>query len=203
MLKVGITGTIASGKTVVCQMIKDLGYKTISADDIVRELQKPQGLLWNEINRLWPEKFIDKNGDLDAKQMRDMIIVDPEFKKKIEEITHPLIKSKVLEYMKHYSLKGEPALFIEVPLLFEAGWQDIFDNTIVTYAGENTLISRMAERGIDESTAKKWIDIQESQDSKIKKSDYKIDTDETIEEVKGKVNNIVIRIIQEVKNDNI
>lgn len=121
---IAVTGGIGSGKSTVCKIIKESGFSVISCDEIYSELLNRPDFL----NTLCKEfgGVIAKNGSLDRKKLAEIAFNDEANRKKLEEITHPAIMSEVFTRAKGFSI-----CFCEVPLLFEKGYEKLFNNVIV------------------------------------------------------------------------
>lgn len=177
MLKVGITGSIGSGKTLASNFFKELGYKVLDADQINQRLLKTEAVI-RKINR---SLFNQDSNSLDKTLIKDIIFKDETKKKTLENILHPIIYQMMEEELK--SLEKEEIVFIDVPLLFEAGFDKLTDYNIVIYTSEEQQVNRITIRDkIDKNTAILRIKGQWDIKEKMGKSDYVINNDESVED---------------------
>jgi dephospho-CoA kinase len=188
MLKIGVTGNIATGKTTVTEMLKEMGIPVVSSDELVRKLQAPGNVLWRYIKESWGDELFNEDGTLNREAVASKLLEDNIFKKQLEEIAHPLVKEEIIKAFTSWEKEGRDMAVAEVPLLFETGWEDMFDSIILTYAPEGTQVRRVVlQRNISNDTAVKWIKVQGSQEEKKKKADIVIDTGKSIDQTKKEV----------------
>lgn len=150
-----ITGTIGSGKSAVCRILKELGYEVLSCDELNAKLLTEASYI-----SLIDKEFegVVKNGIIDKKTLASIIFSDEEKRKKLNSIAHPKIKDKIVERIK--DLNGD--IFVEVPLLGESGMVDLFDKIWFVTCGRDKQISRIVNRDrITEEEAKKRLEVQE------------------------------------------
>lgn len=187
---IGITGVIASGKSLVTNYLKDLGYYTISADVVNRELLLKEVHI-RKVNAL----LFNINSDiLDKKEVRRLIFNDSDARLKLEGYLHPLIKLKIFELIKK---SKEKVIFVEVPLLFEANYL-FFDKIITVYSPNNVILERLMIRdNIKKEEAKKLINSQIDIDKKVSLSDYVIDNTKGVENTKKEV----LKILEEMEKE--
>ncbi|MBQ3102233.1 dephospho-CoA kinase [bacterium] len=181
MIKVAITGNIASGKSAVEDVIKSQGFKTLCADKIVADLYKNKEILSQLKNTF---------GTLEKKEIAQIVFNDKEKKLELERIIHPYVKNEIEKFILNNS--SEKAVFVSVPLLFEAGFENLFDKIIFVTADENIRLERVMKRdNCDKNFAKKKILAQAPENDKIEKSDYIIENNSTIEELENQVKTIL------------
>ena len=136
MLKIGITGGMGSGKSTVTSIIKEKGYPVISADEIVHILLKKGQDTYREVVKLFGETILDEEKNINRRLLAKVIFADDLLKDKLEAIIHGRVREKI-EYIIAALEKEEEkplAIFVEVPLLFEVGWEKIFDRVWVVSA---------------------------------------------------------------------
>lgn len=146
MMKIAVTGGLASGKSTVCQTLRSLGAYVVSADDIVHHLlNQPSNI--KEISRLCEAKVIS-DGQLNKQQVANCVFSDPLKLKEIEQLLHPQVFEEIKKQYNAMTQQHTYAAFVvEVPLLFEAGWQDYFDKTIALSAPKAFRQKRFIEAG--------------------------------------------------------
>ena len=165
-MKIAITGNIGSGKTEVLNIIKSKGYECYSADEINRELLKKKSIQKKIVALLNLDSF-------SIAEIARIVFSDESKRKDLEGLLHPLI----LREIEKIATKSE-LIFVEVPLLYEVGWQDHFDAVVLCSVSKETAISRlMSQRNFEYQEAVDRYDSQLSNEEKITKADYIIDNE--------------------------
>ncbi|KPK12605.1 MAG: hypothetical protein AMJ68_01665 [Acidithiobacillales bacterium SG8_45] len=148
ILRVGLTGGIGSGKSVVARAFADLGVPVIDADVISRNLVEPGQPALAAISEQLGSQFISAGGELDRAQLRERIFTSPAARKVLEGILHPLVHDAIQEETKRLT---SPYCIVVIPLLIEASQQSLVDRILVVDASENDCIERVVLR--DHTTA--------------------------------------------------
>ncbi|BAZ95021.1 dephospho-CoA kinase [Thiohalobacter sp. COW1] len=143
MLKIGLTGGIACGKSTVAAGFAELGVPVIDADVIARELVEPGEPALAEIARELGQAFIAADGRLDRVRLRDHVFRDPMARKRLEAILHPRIAA---EMQARADRLDTPYCLLVIPLLLEAGQQSLVDRILVVDCPEVLQRARLAER---------------------------------------------------------
>lgn len=144
MFKLGLTGGIGSGKSLVASLLADLGATVIDTDQVAHGLTAPQGLAMEPIRLAFGNDVVRADGSLDRDRMRKMVFSDPALRKKLERIMHPLIGQEVRTLAQHAD--GLYTVFV-VPLLVESGrWRDQVDRICVVDCDRDTQIKRVIAR---------------------------------------------------------
>ena len=144
-LRVGLTGGIGSGKSTVGQLLAAHGATLIDTDLIARQLTLPGGAAMAAIAAAFGTRVIAGDGALDRAQMRELVFADPNAKKRLEAILHPLIGMETERQAAAAS--GAPALVFDVPLLVESGrWRAKVDKVLVVDCREATQLDRVVQR---------------------------------------------------------
>ena len=185
--KIGLTGGIASGKTTVCDLFKELSVEIIDADVISHELSKKGGAAFEEIIEAFEDEIIGDDGELDRKKLRSIVFNDNTKKKMLERIIHPKVLLSINEKIK---ASQSDYLIISVPLMIETGMNAMMDRVLLIDCNVETQIERLSQR--DQSSREEAIKIIESQasiESKRELSDDRIinNNETSIEELKLKV----------------
>ena len=185
--KIGLTGGIASGKTTVCNLFKDLSVEIIDADVISHELSKKGGAAFEEIIEAFEDEIIGNDGELDRKKLRSIVFNDDSKKKMLEGIIHPKVLLRINEKIK---ASQSDYLIISVPLMIETGMNAMMDRVLLIDCNVETQIERLSQR--DQSSREEAIKIIESQasiESKRELSDDRIinNNETSIEELTLKV----------------
>ena len=141
--KIGLTGGIASGKTMVSDCFKKLGTQVIDADIISHEVTEPSGSAFEEILSEFGSEILDEKGLINRKKMRAIIFNDPSQKKILENIIHPKVRD---EMFQRINKSDDHYLIVSVPLLVETGMHQIMDRNLLVDCSEDTQIERLMHR---------------------------------------------------------
>lgn len=187
--KIVITGTIGSGKSAVSEIIKDLGFDVISADDINRNLLEPGAKNFEAIKK---DPFFRKAFDgeiLDKKVLARMIFAAPDLMKRLNHITHPIIVEEIEEEIGKLSSKN---VFIEIPLYYQMDVKFPADLVLFVSADRNIQAERLAQRDeIGNFYAEAKIRNQEKLMGKRDDREIEIKNNSTLEDLREKVINIL------------
>ena len=146
-IKIAITGGVCSGKSTVAQIIEEQGYKVLSCDKIYSEILEDSLFIDTLAKEFGAIKNVD--GTLNRARLSEIVFGCDERLKKLNSLTHPKIMQRAMEQMT-----GEGLFFCEVPLLFEGGFEQLFDNVIVVLRNDAERIAElMQRRNIDEKQA--------------------------------------------------
>lgn len=182
MIKIAITGNIASGKSTVEQIIKAHGYKVLCADEV------SHGLLDNDKDVV--EKVLKLFNTTDRKAIGEMVFKNPKLKKELEKLIHPKIKEEIDIFLKKNN--AEKLVFVSVPLLYEAKFENIFDKVILVCAERKTRLERLIKRNsFTEGQANARIEAQIEQSQKEKLADYLMDNNKSLKELKKQTLKII------------
>lgn len=185
-----LTGSIGTGKSAVAGMLAEMGAHIIDTDRIAREVVEPGGTALGEIAECFGREALNPDGTLNREAVRGRIIRDPGKREKLNSITHPRINAIVMERIGSYSRMGDGMpIIIDVPLLYESGWDRLFPEAILVYAPVPVQIERLMKRDrLDRRTAELTIAAQMSIEEKKGRARFVIDNsgslDETNEQVK-------------------
>ncbi len=175
IIKIAVTGSAGSGKSLVCQHFKTMGLVVLDCDVIARQVVEPGTAGFEKIVGLFGKRIVYKNGTLDRAKLRTIIINEPVMRKKMEGILHPQISKEMTLQMETAKYSKKRAVAVEVPLLFELGMEHNFDTTIVVVAQDIDLVKRICDRdSVKREDALKMLELQMSQKEKQKKADHVI-----------------------------
>lgn len=177
MIKVGISGKIASGKSEAEKIIKSLNYQVFDLDVISREIFQDDSI---------QKEIMNEFQTLNRKEIAQIIFENKEKKKNLEKIIHPKLKEAIFELFEKY--KNEKVIFISGALLFESGFYKFFDKTIFIDADENIRLERLMKRNnLSYSEAKKRLNMQDSANL----ADYIIENNENFDNLKIKIEKVI------------
>lgn len=198
--KVGITGGIGTGKSLVSNILRELGITVISADEIVRELQKDPYYL-QKIREIFGDDVFEED-NLNRKKLAKIIFSDSDARRKLENLLHPPVLEEIKKRLEE--LKEKDIIAVEVPLLFEVGIEDWFDEIWVVYAPFEIQLERIINRDkISKEDAIARIRAQIPIEEKVKKADFVIYNDKDIESTKNQIKERVSTIYRMVYNKNL
>lgn len=176
MLIVGLTGGIATGKSTVAHMFSQLGTYRIDTDQLARQVVEPGEEAFKAIVRFFGKEVVDDVGELDRKKLSDIVFADRAKLSVLNQITHPPIRALLRAELTAAEERGVDVALVEVPLLYESGFDDGMDCVIVVVADEDTQVVRLMERnGFTEKEAKQRIAAQMPLSEKAARADYVID----------------------------
>jgi dephospho-CoA kinase len=176
MLKIGVTGSAGSGKSLVCEGFRRIGLVTLDCDKIAKQVVAPGRAAYDLVVKAFGAKIIAADGTLDRPGLRRMIVAAKENREKLESILHPIIINETVRLMDDAVHSKQMSCAVEVPLLFELGMAHLFDVVVVVTAADRTLVDRISCRdGVDRESAQKLLDIQMPQSEKVRMADYVIE----------------------------
>jgi len=191
-LLIGVTGSIATGKSTVAGMLEELGARTIDFDVLSRVVVEPDKPAWQDIVAYFGEQILADDRSLDRNKLREIVFQDLEKKKKLESFQHPRIYEEFIKQVEQYAIE-DPDVIIQavVPLLIEVNMQSFFHNLIMVYSSEEKQKKRLMKRdGASEEMAMKMIRSQLSADEKKGYCDLVIDNSGSLEQTRKQVEKI-------------
>jgi dephospho-CoA kinase len=192
MLVVGLTGGIASGKSTVSSMFADQGVPVICADELARDAVKPGSLALKEISRTFGEDVLDERGELDRAAMARLVFRNAAKRKLLESIIHPRVAEEQQRRLLQLDREGHQIAVIDVPLLYESGWDKAFDLVIVVYVPRNIQEQRLVERdNISPEDARSRLDAQMPIEEKKERADRVVDNTGSMEHTLDQVKEIL------------
>jgi len=193
MTVIGLTGGICSGKSSVAEMIKKSGLKVIDADKIANEVLNSNEVICELVKVLGVNVCLD-SGLINKKYLRDIVFNDISKKTILEKIIHPKVQSKIIEILQAAS--AEDIIFVEVPLLFEANWEDMFNKIWVVSINAKNQKERLAKRDkIPIDLQDKIISSQFSDEYKCSKASLIIDNNSSFKKLESKVNAALAELV--------
>lgn len=196
MLKLGLTGSIATGKSTALKAFADLGIATFSSDDAVHELYR--GAAVAPVEAAFPGVTVD--GVIDREKLSRHLVGHPLRLKQLEAIVHPLVRAGIRSFLADAEARGEPMAVVDIPLLFENGVDWGLDAVVVTVVDEAEQRRRaLARPGMTVEKLEAILARQLPQAEKVKRATYIIDTSGTIEATRLTVADLVQRLRQELE----
>jgi len=181
MVTAGLSGGIASGKTTVAQLFGELGAELIDADAIARDVVEPGSVGLERITACFGQEMLTAQGRLDRVRLGAIVFSDPARMQQLNALLHPLIADELRtrrECLRRSGFGG--VVIVDVPLLFECGWQALFDRTIVVYCDPEMQRLRLMRRsGLTRAQADARIAAQMPLQEKKAAADFVIDNQDT------------------------
>lgn len=186
MKRIGLTGSIAAGKSTVSKRLRELGAFVIDADATCYELTEKGSPALEELQHAFGKAILGEDGSLNRRELASIVFENETKRKELESILHPKIRKRMFELEKEAPLAN--IVVYDVPLLFESGMDADMDEIWVVDAPIEKRIERLAKRnGMDRETAKKRIRAQMNDEEKRRRADVLIENDASADELCGKV----------------
>ena len=200
-LLVGLTGSIATGKSTVSQMFAHLGARVLDADLLAREVVMPGQPAYLKIVEEFGQGVVQDDGSLDRKALGAIVFADATRRKRLEEITHPAIglrQQRILSVLEEEEFEG--IVIWDVALLFETGGVTRMDRVVVVYTDLDTELARlMARDGIPEAQARARMASQMPVAEKARRAHYVIDNSGERVETERQVKTVYESLLAELK----
>lgn len=195
MLKIGLTGGIATGKSTVSRLFREKGIPIIDADIIARKVIEPEGKAFSAVRETFPQCF---DGDvLNRPALGREIFHDGEKREQLNRLMHPAIREEMQEQMHDHEAAGQHIVIFDIPLLFEGTMLDLVDYTVVVYCREEIQLMRLMERnGLTKEEALARIRSQMPIEEKKHQADFLINNNGSLQDLPKQIN----RVIEQFEN---
>lgn len=192
MFLVGLTGGVATGKSTVSNMFRELGVPVIDADAMARRIVEPGRKAWRAIKAEFGDRVFHDNGELNRAALRTIIFEDEEQRQKLNRITHPEIYREMFWEAVKCAANGYQYIVMDLPLLFEAGVMVSYMHKIIVVTCEEDLqLQRLMEqRHLSERDSKLMIGAQMNMDQKAAMAQYVIENSGSIRDTEEQVSRI-------------
>ncbi len=195
MLKMGLTGGIASGKSAVAAMLREMGFLVLEADAVAHKLLEPGQAAHDEVLGEFGAELADASGKIDRKKLGTMVFADPVKLAKLNAIIHPRVEQEILRQFADWQQGGvRDAGFVEAALLVEAGIAAKLDGLVVSYCRPEQQMERLRARGMSEIEAKRRLAAQMPVEEKLKHATETIDCSGTLEETRSQVRALAAKV---------
>ena len=177
MLKVGLTGGIASGKSTVGRMFGELGCRVIDSDRITRQLFEPGGSINKAVADAFGPQVVASDGSIDRKILSEIVFKNPDLRQKLNIIVHPAINQRQADFLAQASVGDSHAIgIVEAALIVEVGTYKNYDKVIVVTCSPEAQRKRLRERsGLTSAQIESRIASQMPMEEKVKFADFVID----------------------------
>ena len=191
MLSIGLTGGIGTGKSLVSNILNDLGATVVNADLLGHEAYLPGTAGFDMVVDAFGDQIVGEDGTVDRKRLGPIVFSSPQNMSKLNAIMHPLIRDMIQGQLEEYSSNGTDVVVVEAAVLIEAGWQDLFDEVWVVTSDKETVIERLKDRNsLSREDAIARIESQMSNDERVGHSNVVISNDGTTDELADGVEEI-------------
>lgn len=198
---IGLTGSIASGKSTVSAMLKKKGYPIVDADQIARLVVEPGTIVMQKIQEVFGDEVILKNGSLNREALGKRIFGNEKNRETLNAIMHPAIRAEMLHQKEMHLANGADIVIMDIPLLFESKLQSFVEKIIVVTVTPEIQKERLMKRnGFTEEEAMSRIQSQLPLSIKEAGADGVIDNNGTIEETEKQLNLILKKLVIEDSN---
>jgi dephospho-CoA kinase len=194
MIVVGITGSLASGKTQVTKLFKKHGAETFDADAAARKAVKKGSPVYRAIVKLFGKAYVKADGSLNRQKLAARVFASPRDLRKLNILIHPAVILDGVDAVDRVK-KKEGILALDVPLLFESKMDNLADFTVVVRSRRETVFARAAERGMSHDLARKILATQWSPEKKAKLADFVIVNNGNVRDLDKKV----LALIRQIK----
>ena len=178
MIIIGLTGSVASGKSTVAGWIAERGIAVHDADSAVHSLLAADGAAVPDIIARFGTSVLADDGGIDRKKLGNHVFEHPQDRKILESILHPMVRQHRDQFLVDHRRLGSKIVVLDVPLLFETGGDTLCDYVIVVHAGEDTIRRRaLARPGMTENKLAGILKTQMPASEKCQRADFVLDTD--------------------------
>jgi dephospho-CoA kinase len=195
MKRVGLTGGIATGKSVVSGELERLGVPTIDADVVARDVVAPGTPALAAILARFGTGVLDEHQELDRRKLGSIVFAEDEARRDLERIVHPAVRAAIDAWLGSMDRAGHDIAVAVIPLLYETGRERDFDAIVITACGAGEQLRRvMARDSLTELQARQRIAAQLSTDEKVRRADYAIWTDGSYDNTRRQVAETLARL---------
>ena len=196
MLRVGLTGSIAVGKSYVLDVFRELGCATLDADQVARDVVKPETAGLNHIVEAFGRSILKPDGSLDRSKLGSIVFSDKEKRLQLNAIIHPLVFEAQDRWLKEREAEDPDSIaIIDAALMIESGGYRRFDRLVVVWCDPELQLERLMSRNkLNRTEAQKRIESQMPQDEKKRYADFLIDTSGTFEDTRRQTTEIFHRL---------
>jgi dephospho-CoA kinase len=195
MLRLGLTGGIASGKSAVAAMLRDMGFAVLDADSLAHKLIEPGQPAHDEILREFGPAVTDAGGRIDRTKLASVVFADRAKLDRLNAIVHPRVAEAVFRQFDEWDRQGtRDAAFVEAALLIESRIHEKLDGLVVAWCEPEQQLERLRARGLSEAEARRRIAAQLPVEEKLRHATEKIDCSGSLEESRHQVEVLAAKI---------
>ena len=190
MLKIALTGGIATGKSYVLEQFRRRGVPCLDADELAHGVTAAGTEATAAIAARFGTEILAADGAVDRRKLGPIVFADPAARRELEAIVHPAVHRAVAAGIRGFELLGDSLAIVDVPLLFETGGEKNFDRVVVTACTVERQLARLLDRGLTEEAARQRLAAQWPTEKKVSRADFVVTTDGTFEETDRQVDDI-------------
>ena len=187
-MKVGLTGGIGAGKSTVADLFSQKGGVVIRSDELARQVIEPQTPGFQQVLDRFGKEFVNSEGYIDRAKLAQIVFQDDAALKDLENIIHPLVRSKTNEIIDQHT--SETIIVNEIPLLLEKKMESLFDFLVIVISSEKNRLERLAQRGLTTEQATARMSKQVSDDERKAAADFLIVNDGNLDQLEADVEKI-------------
>lgn len=192
MIKVALTGGVASGKSTVASLLREAGLPVVDSDMVARQAVAPGKPGWQVLRQHFGAEFFRPDGALDRQALARHVFTRPEARQKLEQLLHPWIAAEVQELLGQSQARGEPLIVVEIPLLYELSLEKSYDKVIVVWTDQDSRKQRLARRDSrNQDEIAGILAAQENWHQKSLQGDYVVDNSGTLAATREQVKKII------------
>jgi dephospho-CoA kinase len=191
VLIIGLTGGIGTGKSEVSHILRDLGAVVIESDKVAHQSYEPGTKAHGLIVNLFGEDVLDGSGFIDRKSLGKIVFADTARRLELEKIVWPATRELTLALLEKETVRGTRVVVVEVPKLFESGWDKVAD-VVWTVEAPQSVVSQRVERrsGMSESDTKARVAAQFTRQDRVDRADIVIENDATLEDLRNQISKL-------------
>jgi len=195
MLRLGLTGGIASGKSAVAALLREMGFCVLDADSASHKLMEPGQAAYDEILQAFGKELADGSGRIDRARLAAIVFADPAKLAQLNSILHPRVEQAIFRQFDEWQRNGvREAAFVEAALLIEAGMAKKLDGLVVAWCRPEQQMERLRARGMSEVEARRRIAVQLPLAEKLKHATESIDCSGTLEHTRAQVQALAAKL---------
>ncbi len=188
MIIIGLTGGIGTGKTEVTHVLRELGAVVIESDKVAHSSYLPGTRAHKAIVNQFSNDVLDDSGFIDRKSLGKIVFSDPARRLELEEIVWPATRKRTLALLKEEEKRGTKVVVVEVPKLFESGWDRIADTVWTVESPRGDIGKRVEQRsGLDESETSARVAAQLAPKERISRADLVIENNTTLDDLRNQI----------------
>jgi dephospho-CoA kinase len=195
MLRLGLTGGIASGKTAVAGMLREMGFAVLDADSLAHQLTEPAQPAYDEVVREFGTSILNADNRVDRAKLAAIVFANPAKLARLNAILHPRVESAIHQQFSAWSRNGtRDAAFVEAALLVEAGYHKNLDGLVVASCRPEQQLERLRARGFSDEDARRRIAAQLPVTEKLRHATETIDCSGSLEDTRKQVEALAAKI---------
>ena len=195
MLRLGLTGGIASGKSAVAAMLREMGFAVLDTDALAHKLIEPGQAAYAQVIQEFGPSITDSSSRIDRSRLGAMVFADRAKLDRLDAIVHPRVAEVIFSQFEVWRRSGvRDAVFVEAALLVESGIHTKLDGLVVTWCKPEQQVERLLARGLSEAEARRRIAAQLPVEDKLRLASERIDCSGSLEETRRQVEALAAKL---------